>query len=181
MSEDNPEDKHLEEVLLKRQKMISHANAFGIEEDGKAEGYLADGFGSMLEYLQSGYVEVLDFYGDISDEKGNLLRNRHVVVIDRHWVIKNDPIPNWLGSAPICHVGWRKRPDNLWAMGPLDNLVGMQYRIDHLENAKADAYDLAIQPPLKIVGDVEEFEWGPSARIYCGDGGDVQEDRKSVV
>jgi hypothetical protein len=27
-------------------------------------------------------------------------------------------------------------------MGPLDNLVGLQYRIDHLENAKADALDL---------------------------------------
>src|SRR3546814_6463709 len=60
-------------------------------------------------------------------------------------------------------------------MGPLDDLVGMQYRIDHLENAKADAFDLMIQPPLKIVGDVEEFAWGPSAEIYCGEGGDVVE------
>src|SRR3546814_20807377 len=32
-----------------------------------------------------------------------------------------------------------------------------------------------IQPPLKIVGDVEEFAWGPSAEIYCGEGGDVVE------
>src|SRR3546814_11457821 len=51
----------------------------------------------------------------------------------------------------------------------------MQYRIDHLENAKADAFDLMIQPPLKIVGDVEEFAWGPSDEIYCGEGGDVVE------
>jgi len=65
-------------------------------------------------------------------------------------------------------------------MGPLDNLVGMQYRIDHLENAKADAFDLMIQPPLKIIGDVEEFVWGPSAEVYCGEGGDVQEISKSL-
>lgn len=59
-------------------------------------------------------------------------------------------------------------------MGPLDNLVGMQYRIDHLENAKADAFDLVIQPPLLIQGDVEQFVWGPSAEIHVMEGGNVQ-------
>jgi hypothetical protein len=58
-------------------------------------------------------------------------------------------------------------------MGPLDNLVGMQYRIDHLENIKADLFDLIAHPPLKIKGNVEEFEWGPLAEIYLGDDGDV--------
>ena len=51
------------------------------------------------------------------------------------------------------------------AMGPLDNLVGMQYRVDHLENLKADALDLTIHPPLKIKGDVEPFNWGPEETI----------------
>jgi hypothetical protein len=60
-------------------------------------------------------------------------------------------------------------------MGPLDNLVGMQYRIDHLENLSADAMDLAVQPPLKIIGEVEEFVWGPSAFIHIDENGDVQE------
>jgi hypothetical protein len=41
-------------------------------------------------------------------------------------------------------------------MGPLDNLVGMQYRIDHLENLKADVFDLIAFPPLKIKGYVED-------------------------
>lgn len=55
---------------------------------------------------------------------------------------------NWLGKTSIVHAGWRYRPDNLWAMGPLDNIVGMQYRIDHLENLKADAMDLAVPSSL---------------------------------
>ena len=59
-------------------------------------------------------------------------------------------------------------------MGPLDNLIGLQYRIDHLENAKADAMDLIVQPVFKIRGFVEDFDYGPNARIYVGDDGDVE-------
>jgi hypothetical protein len=59
-------------------------------------------------------------------------------------------------------------------MGPLDNLVGMQYRIDHLENLKADVFDMIAHPPLKIRGDVEDFTWGPNEEIWVGEDGDVE-------
>lgn len=180
MAEDEPDNAYLKDALEKRNKMLSHASLYGIEDDDKSEGFLADGFGSMQEYLQSGYVEVLDFYGDIFDSEGKLNRNRLVTIIDRNWVIRDIKIPSWMGSAPIVHVGWRTRPDNLWAMGPLDNLVGMQYRIDHLENIKADAMDLAILPPLKILGEVEEFEYRPGATIHIDSDGDVTELAKNV-
>ena len=58
-------------------------------------------------------------------------------------------------------------------MGPLDNLVGMQYRIDHLENLKADVFDQIAYPIMKIRGDVEDFDFEPGARIYLGEEGDV--------
>ena len=58
-------------------------------------------------------------------------------------------------------------------MGPLDNLVGLQYRIDHLENLKADVFDQIAYPILKIRGDVEDFVFEPGARIYLGEEGDV--------
>tara|TARA_R100000030_G_C3235440_1_gene119291 strand:- start:308 stop:1102 length:795 start_codon:yes stop_codon:yes gene_type:complete len=58
-------------------------------------------------------------------------------------------------------------------MGPLDNLVGMQYRIDHLENLKADVFDQIAYPILKIRGDVEDFDFSPATRIYMGEEGDV--------
>lgn len=88
-------------------------------------------------------------------------------------MIRKQTNPSWFGKANIFHCGWRLRPDNLYAMGPLDNLVGMQYRIDHLENAKSDAYDLIIHPVMKITGYVEDFEYGPGERIFVGDDGDV--------
>jgi len=78
------------------------------------------------------------------------------------------------GYAEIYHSSWRKRPDNLWGMGPLENLVGMQYRVDHVENAKADLLDLLVVPPLKIKGYVQDFEWGPMEKIHIGDDGDVE-------
>jgi hypothetical protein len=59
-------------------------------------------------------------------------------------------------------------------MGPLDNLVGMQYRIDHLENIKADLFDFVAHPPLKIRGNVEAFDWEPFVQIELGEDGDVE-------
>ena len=65
-------------------------------------------------------------------------------------------------------------------MGPLDNLVGMQYRIDHMENLKSDAMDLAVLPPLVISGEVEEFQWAPGAEIHIDENGSVTELAKNA-
>lgn len=176
MAEEEPDNAWLANALKNREKIQRHMNAYGLEDFHKAEGIMLDGFGNMTEYLQSNYVEFLTFYGDIYDEAtGVLEKGQEVTVIDRMWVINKRAIPSWFGHAPIYHVGWRLRQDNLWAMGPLENLVGMQYRIDHLENLKADAMDLAVLPPLVIKGEVEEFEYRPNAEIHIDENGSVDE------
>lgn len=181
MAEDEPDNVYLKKALENRDKLTAYANSYGIDEFDKSEGFLIDGFGDYFEYLQSGYVEFLEFYGDIhSQETGKLERNLMVTVVDRNWVIRKAKIPSWLGSAPVYHVGWRTRPDNLWAMGPLDNLVGLQYRLDHLENLKADAMDLAVAPPLLIAGEVEEFEYKPFGEIHIDENGTVTELAKNA-
>lgn len=181
MAEEQPDNMYLANALAQRDKLCKHAAAYGIEESDKAEGFLVDGFGNYHEYLQSDYVEFLEFYGDIFDSQTNKLeKGQKIVVIDRMWIILQEPFKSWLGHAPIYHVGWRTRPDNLWAMGPLENLVGMQYRIDHLENLKADAMDLAVLPPLVIKGEVETFEYAPNAEIHVDENGDVTELARNV-
>lgn len=181
MAESEPDNAWLNKALSQRGEMFKHMNAYGVEDFQKAEAIQVDGFGNYYDYLQSGYVEFLDFYGDIYDQESNkILRGYHVVVVDRMYVIKQEPIKSWDGSAQIYHAGWRLRSDNLWAMGPLDNLVGMQYRIDHLENLKADAMDLGVLPPLVIAGDVEEFEYGPGAEIHLDEQGSVTELGKNI-
>lgn len=152
----------------------SAQNFMGYAEKSRNDYYRVDGFTSYQAYLSSNYCELLTFYGDMYDtEKDEFLRNHVIVVADRHKVIYKAPNPSYFGHPPIYHCGWRVRQDNLWAMGPLDNLVGMQYRIDHIENLKADVFDLIAFPPLKVKGYVEDFQWAPMERIYVGDDGDV--------
>ena len=163
----------LDYLFAYRKEAASGSTAYDLSEK---DSYLnVDGFTSWRDYLGSNYIEVLTFYGDIYDvDAGELLQNHVITVVDRHKLISKKPNPSYFGTTPIWHAGWRPRQDNLWAMGPLDNLVGMQYRIDHLENLKADIMDLIAFPVLKIKGYVDEFEWGPMEKIFVGDDGDVE-------
>lgn len=142
----------------------------------KDAGLQVDGFGSVENYLQSGLVELLHFWGDYYDPKTmTLYENQIITVVDRRFVLRNIENESWGGERPYFHCGWRLRPDNLWAQGPLDQLVGMQYRIDHLENLKADVFDQIAHPIILIGGNtVEEFVFEPGAEIFLGDEGTVQ-------
>lgn len=180
LAEDNPDQAFWIDVITKRQEKMQLLSGYKKEDFDKAVQIQVDGFGDYYEYMRTQYVEVLEFYGDYHTPDGVFERKRRITVTDRCHVAQDIEMPTYHGRAPIHHVGWRKRGENLWAMGPLDNLVGMQYRLDHLENAKADAIDLSIQPPLKIIGEVEAFDWGPSAEIHIDENGDVQEVLKNL-
>lgn len=142
----------------------------------KNDGLIVDGFGTLEEYINCDAVELLEFYGDIYDHESNKLhRDCIITIIDRKWVLRSVSNPSWLGVKPFFHCGWRLRPDNLWAQGPLDQLIGMQYRIDHLENLKADVFDQIAHPVLKVKGNtVENFQFAPGAMVFTGDEGDVE-------
>lgn len=150
----------------------TYFSSLSTEDRAKATGIDQDGQGGGLEtYYTSGLVEVLEFYGDLYDIEKDVLYEDHVIsIVDKKYILRANQNTSWQGVAPIVHVGWRYRSDNLWAMGPLDNLVGLQYRIDHLENGKSDALDLTLAPPIKIKGDVDEFVYGPAEYINVGDG-----------
>lgn len=157
-------------------KMVYARNAVkgGDGDVSKGNAYTADGFTDIKNYYDSNYVEILTFYGDIYDYSNSvLLRDRIITVIDRAYILENVEQPAWSGKSPIFMAGWRERPDNLYAMGPLDNLVGMQYRIDHLENLKADVFDQIAYPIMKIKGEVDDFDFAPGSRAYVGEEGDV--------
>lgn len=176
LAEDFPNEGWVREALSKAMKFRHDiANGqYSIEDFDKAAGYTIDGFGNLYEYYQSPYVELIEFEGDLYDPNTDtLLRNHCITVIDRAKVIRKEVNPSWFPKGSKAHVGWRLRPDNLYAMGPLHNLVGMQYRIDHLENIKADVFDLIAFPPLKIKGEIEEFDWAPGAEIHMDVEGDV--------
>jgi hypothetical protein len=137
--------------------------------------YQMDGFSSFRDYLMSDSVEVLTFFGDWYDYYNDTFeKNRVITVVDRHKLINNRPNDSFYGYPVIFHSPWRRKQDNLWGMGPLDNLVGMQYRMDHVENMKADIWDLVTYPVQKVKGFVDDYVWQPGEKIFVTEEGDVE-------
>jgi len=166
-----PQDSELYQSLEAALDTRSRASMIKKEDFNKQDGMVADGFGSLYDYYTSNLVEILTFEGTMHDpDTGELLEDVEITVIDRSKVVSNRKIPSWFTGGTVRHVTWRLRPDNLWGMGPLDNLVGMQYRIDHLENMKADVFDLIAYPPIVRKGIVDDFTWAPGVQIDLTEG-----------
>jgi len=147
-----------------------------LEDDIKESGLTVDGFSSMQEYFTSGHVEVLEFWGDYyNPETGEYKPNQTMAIIDRMWTLYKDDNPMLNGKKPYAFTCWRERTDNLYGQSPLEQLVGMQYRIDHLENLKSDIFDLVAHPVVVISGNpTEDFEWKPGNVYYAGLEGKVE-------
>ena len=174
LSQDTGDEKYVE-LFRDLKNNREHLGAYAGELQSKDEIYSIAGFNSYQAYLQSDYVELLVFYGDLYDQNTDTFYKNHIITcVDRSRVLSIEPNPSLFGYPQIFKSGWRKRQDNLWSMGPLDNLLGLQYRLNHTENSKADLFDLTIVPPLKIKGYVDDFKWGPMERIFVGDEGDVE-------
>lgn len=111
------------------------------------------GFGGVGGYFQGQVVEILTFYGDLYDEQTDTLhRGRRISIIDRCFVVEDVPLETWDGKPLIFHATWRKKAGTNLGMGPFENLLGMQYRINYLENRRADALDKQIWPDRLIKG-----------------------------
>jgi len=173
LSSDENRDEY-EELWDYLKKIRSNAETFNGQWFQRDSIYQMDGFASFRDYLQSDAIEVLTFYGDIYDSDTDTFLENHVItVVDRHKLIGKKPNPSFFGYPPIFHAAWRKRQDNLWGMGPLANLVGMQYRLDHIENMRADVLDITTVPVQKVRGYVDDYTWQPGEKIYVSEEGDV--------
>lgn len=165
----------VDEAISKSEENRASVGSFRKDDFNKINSYAIDGFGNMYDYYTSGYVEVLEFQGTMHDiENGVLLDDYVITVIDRTHVVRKEMMPNWTRGGFKGHSAWRRRPDNLYGMGPLNNLVGMQYRLDHLENAKADAWDLVITPMFHTKGDVDEFVFEPGGEVHSAEDGNIE-------
>ncbi len=172
----NDENRNAYEELYNYLRNIRfHARTFQGDWQQRDRLYAMDGFTSYRSYLLADFVEVLTFFGDWYDQiNDHFEKNRVITCIDRHKLIENRPGSSYFAKPPIYSVPWRKRQDNLWGQGPLANLIGMQYRMDHVENMKADVFDLITYPVQKVKGFVEDFVWRPGEKIFIGDEGDVE-------
>jgi hypothetical protein len=118
------------------------------------------GFDSWSTYYASDVVELLTFYGDLYDcDTGKLHKGVRIVVMDRAYILLEEPITDYGFGCNILKAGWRDRKDNLWSMSPLDNIKGMQYMVDFLENKRADVFNFISNPMVVTQGDAEMPEY----------------------
>ena len=166
-----------EETLRKmKEDRLKFADNNRMELDSnKARAFVGDGIGDISNYYNSGHVLIYEFYGDIYDkESGTFLKNHVVTVADGRYVLRKEPLNTFSGKPNIFHAVWKDTPDSLWGFGPLNNLVGMQYRINHLENAKADAFDQMLQPDMVFQGDPEIKRVGAAIHYFVSEQGNVR-------
>jgi hypothetical protein len=157
------EDRHNFNELNKTERDVNKARAFA-----------ADGIGDISNYYNSGHVLLHEFYGDIYDrESGEFLKNHVVTIADGRYILRKQPLNTYSGKPNIYHAVWKDTPDSLWGFGPLNNLVGMQYRINHLENAKADAFDQMLEPDMVFQGDPEIKRVGAAVHYFVSENGNV--------
>lgn len=135
-----------------------------------------DGFGDLLDYMNSDLVEVHEFYGDMySIETGEFLENHKIVVVDRRVTISSAPIVSANGSQYLYYSTPENRPDNLMGLSPLARIIGMQFKLDKLENMRADIFDRIANPIVVEKGDVEFYgtRGAPGGRYVVDENGDV--------
>ena len=114
------------------------------------------GFGNWSAYVSSDVVELLTFYGTVYDVvKKELHKNKKIVIMDRRVLLTEEDLEPVCGYDFIFKGGYRDRKDILWSMSPLENLLGMQARIDFLENKRSDCYDATVNPVRVIKGNVD--------------------------
>ena len=179
MVDDLPNDAEFklafEKAVEKRRDVRQNLTQMGSEQIRNDELSIA-GFGNLSTYYTSDVVELLTFYGDLYDiDEDKLYRNHKIVVMDRSCVLVKEPIMDLGKGCNIIKAGWRDRKDSAWSMSPLDNIKGMQYMIDFLENKRADIFNFISNPVIVTVGDVEMPErMGPGVEIHCDKDAAVQ-------
>ncbi|MGL1886323.1 MAG: hypothetical protein OCD76_07390 [Reichenbachiella sp.] len=161
-------------------KLLTDRGNFANSDAGedKNEQYIPLGFGTYQQYITSGFIELLWFYGDVYDEQNQELHEAQVVVVaDSSEVLLQKEIDTVTGNPHIFQSVWQRLPDNLWGMGPLENIIGLNYQVNHRENAKSEALDRLIYPDKVYVGDVEEMYDDETGQVtyLAPEGGGVNE------
>jgi len=164
------------EVLTEAMKFRHYARGYGEVFNEEWQNREYDGFGTYDDYYRrSESVEFLTFYGSIYDiDTMTLQRNRMITVVDRKYILLNEKIDTWDGKPHIYASSWRDNPNSLMGMGPLVNLTGMQYSINHLQNSKSDILDDVVRPDRVFVG-IDDVETQPdgSRHFYSHEAGAI--------
>lgn len=162
--------------LREDRRTVREAIEGGYQGRRKFDSLGKQGFGTMINYINEGIVEVLRFFGDFYDEQNDqLFRNHEIVIIDRKMIGRRESLDTWNGSQNLHISVYEFRKDSLAPIGPLSRVVGLQYKLDKRENFKEDLHDRFVVSPLIKTGDVREkgTRGGPDSEFQVEEGGSV--------
>ena len=157
-------------------RTVREAIGDGYQGRRKYDSLGKQGFGTMLNYINEGLVEVLRFFGDFYDEeKDELYKNYEIVIIDRKMIGRRESLDTWNNSQNLHISVYEFRKDSLAPIGPLSRVIGLQYKLDKRENFKEDLHDKFLIAPLVKTGDVREkgMRGGPDSEFEVEEGGSV--------
>lgn len=118
----------------------------------------------------SGTVEVLEHWGNLTLQDGTVLKNWHVVVVDRKHLVrfaKNNRIVN-----PFTFGTWTTDPETGRGISPLYCVLNLAHLQEDLMNRTCDMQTLSETPPLlapKGFFDEDEVRLYPGKIIEFGD------------
>ncbi len=102
---------------------------------GKAEAELGCG----------GKLDILEFWGDIKDENGNLLQNQLVIIAERRYIIRFEENPYL--NCPFIYGNILENPFTGRGMSPLRAAIDLNKAENEILNTQLKAYSLIVNPP----------------------------------
>lgn len=171
-------EQQFQEIKATYSMLNSGGGGTGSSNNRAKSNFAQAGFGEMEQYYSTNQVEVLTFYGTFYDtEKDELFQNYKITIANRKFLLSKEPASKWAASGGLHISIYETRRNCLIPISPLARVVGLQYKIDKLENLRADVFDRIANPPIVEIGDVtfSGQRGAPGSRYHVTEGGDVKE------
>ncbi len=90
-------------------------------------------------------LDILEFWGDIKDEKGNVLQNQLVVIAEKRYIIRFEENPYL--NCPFIYGNILENPFTGRGISPLRAAIDLNKAENEILNTQLRAYSLIVNPP----------------------------------
>lgn len=162
-----------EDIINNKYYKISRETAQAIKNEvDKDVNSTASQLDTDLEYKtnNSKTVEVLEHWGNLTLKDGTVLKNWHVVVVARKYVVRFDRNKRIIN--PFTYGNWINDPETGRGISPLYSILSLAELQEDLMNRTCDMQTLQENPPIyapKGFFDDEEIKLYPGKVIEFGD------------
>ena len=139
-------------------------------QDASSELAMLSAFG--LEAPPGDAIEIIECWGTIETEKGNGEREAYTgfvgAIANRGSLVRFEPTYLWSGKSPHGMCKYRDVPGQVYGIGALENVLGLQDLINVRVNQLIDIVSFAVNPEYKAIDDgiLEETFTSASSKVH---------------